>query len=81
MNLSRAIQELHAERKRIVELIQAVEALQEHYLSQPAREKKVRRRGRKSMGEVERQQVSERMKRYWAARRDAEESQAQDAVA
>ena len=81
MNLSRAIQELHAERKRIVELIQAVEAVQEHYTSQPTREKRVRRRGRKSMGQAERQQVSERMKRYWAARRDSEASQAQGAVA
>ena len=27
------------------------------------------RRGRKSMGEAERQQVSERMKRYWTGRR------------
>jgi hypothetical protein len=30
---------------------------------------KVSRRGRKSMGEAERQQVSERMTRYWAGRR------------
>jgi len=28
------------------------------------------RRGRKSMGEAERQQVSSRMKTYWAKRRD-----------
>ena len=30
---------------------------------------KVSKRGRKSMGEAEREQVSERMKRYWAGRR------------
>jgi hypothetical protein len=30
---------------------------------------KVSRRGRKSMGEAERQQVSGRMTRYWAGRR------------
>jgi hypothetical protein len=30
---------------------------------------KVSRRGRKSMGEAERREVSERMKRYWAGRR------------
>jgi hypothetical protein len=30
---------------------------------------KVSRRGRKSMGEAERREVSERMKRYWAGRK------------
>ena len=34
----------------------------------PSSVKTPKRRGRKSMGEAERQQVSERMKRYWAKR-------------
>jgi len=66
---------LHAERKRLVALIQAVEEVQQYYTSLPRSEENVSRRGRKSMGTAERRQVSERMKKYWALRRDAEEGQ------
>jgi len=37
--------------------------------SLPAPEPAMRRRGRKFMGEKERQEVSRRMRKYWAARR------------
>jgi hypothetical protein len=37
--------------------------------SDPLDQLKVSRRGRKSMGEAERREVSERMKRYWAGRK------------
>jgi hypothetical protein len=75
LDLSKTIQELHAERDRLVGLIRAVEEVQQYYTSLPRREEKVSRRGRKSMGAAERRQVSERMKKYWALRREAEEGQ------
>jgi hypothetical protein len=64
------IRELLEEKKRLDRLIAALDAIEN---GQP-QEKAVnvsRRRGRKSMSENERREVSERMKRYWAARRDS----------
>lgn len=75
MDLFRAIQELHAERRRVVGLIQAVEEVRRYYGSLPAPKATSGRRGRKSMGRAERQEVSERMKKYWANRRAAQEGQ------
>jgi hypothetical protein len=75
LDLARTIQELHAERKRIIDLIHAVEAMRGYYTARPTREETVRRRGRKSMGAAERRQVSERMKKYWAMRRAAGKEQ------
>jgi hypothetical protein len=69
LDLSKTIQELRAERQRLIDLIHAVEDVQQYYASMPRREQHVSRRGRKSMGTAERQQVSERMKKYWALRR------------
>jgi hypothetical protein len=75
LDLSRTIQELHAERNRVVELIRAVEEVQRYYAAGPTQEEKGSRRGRKSMGTAERRQVSERMKKYWAQRRAAQGEQ------
>jgi hypothetical protein len=75
LDLSRIIQDLHSEQNRITELIHALEEVQKYYASRPAREASVRRRGRKSMGEDERLQVSQRMRKYWAMRRASEEGQ------
>jgi hypothetical protein len=75
LDLSRIIQELHTERKKIVELIRSMEDLQLSHSSRSARERSTGRRGRKSMDATERQQVSERMKKYWASRRSVEENQ------
>jgi hypothetical protein len=63
-----AIRELHDEKKRLDRLIAALEAIEngesrEGTASLP-------RRGRKTMSAEERKQVSERMKRYWAGRRN-----------
>lgn len=46
-----------------------LEELQSGALSIPGQAPATKRRGRKSMPPAERQQVSERMKRYWAKRR------------
>lgn len=75
MDLYKAIRELYAEKKRLEDAIASLEELLEakaatdtlnlHGLR--------KRRGRKSMGPEERRVVSERMKKYWAARRAGSE--------
>jgi hypothetical protein len=66
MDLYGAIAELLNEKKRLDRLISSLEAMQEGGL--PVQEPP-KRRGRKNMSEGERREVSERMKKYWAARR------------
>jgi hypothetical protein len=63
-----AIRELHEEKKRLDRLIAALEAVEKGASSESA--SSLPRRGRKTMSAEERKQVSERMKRYWAGRRD-----------
>ena len=67
LNLDPAIRYLRAEVDKLDRVIASLERL----LSDPASsiQAAVKRRGRKSMGAEERQQVSIRMKRYWAKRR------------
>lgn len=60
---------LYAERDRLLSVIAKLEAISgQSNRDDPGRRS---RRGRKSMGAAERRAVSERMKRYWAARRKA----------
>lgn len=61
-----AIAHLEREKSRIEELIGQ---LRQHQAGVPPADP--HRRGRKGMDAAERQQVSERMKRYWAGRRKA----------
>lgn len=70
MDLSEAIQKLYAEKESLVRAISALEALQQ---DSPAGIPNIgrSRRGRKSMDLAERQEVSQRMKKYWASRRTA----------
>ena len=65
MNLTEIIRTLQVEKARVEDSIAALEALEASKRDAvlPGR------RGRKSMGAEERQQVSERMKRYWESRR------------
>lgn len=63
-----AIRELHEEKKRLDRLIAALEAMESG--EDPEGTTVSHRRGRKGMSEQERKQVSERMKRYWARRRN-----------
>jgi hypothetical protein len=68
MDLLKAIQELHKERKRLDGAIAALErALNDKGVDPEG--KAPQRRGRKSMSLDERQKVSERMRKYWVARR------------
>lgn len=67
MNLTEIIRNLYIEKARVEKSIEALEILNSDQGAGPLAP---RRRGRKSMGAAERDQVSERMKRYWAARRE-----------
>ncbi len=72
MDLSRTIQELQKEKRRLDQAIVVLEQLLDHgTASIPAG-----RRGRKSMSAEERLQVSQRMQRYWAARRAGNQAMA-----
>lgn len=65
MDYRTALDELYRERRRLDEVIKNLEALVQGKQPPP-----LSRRGRKSMSEDERQVVAERMRKYWAARRE-----------
>ena len=67
MDLHNIIEYLYEEKARLERAIAALEEVLAAGLSQERRPQG--RRGRKSMGSAERQEVSKRMKRYWASRR------------
>ena len=71
MDLYKAIQELYAEKEKLERVIASLEELQRTAGSLPIPPTGGKRRGRKSMNPKERQEVSERMKKYWASRRKA----------
>jgi len=64
MDYVAALRELNLERERLTRLITVLEEV--------AAGLKPTRRGRKSMSAEEREEVSRRMKRYWAKRKQAE---------
>jgi hypothetical protein len=67
MDLYDAIQKLYAEKESLMRAISALEALQGSNSGTAALHRS--KRGRKSMNSDERQEVSLRMKKYWASRR------------
>ncbi len=71
MDLYRIIRELVEERDRLQRIIESLEGMNSAAHPQPVSTGK--RRGRKSMDSAAREEVSERMKRYWARRRAARE--------
>jgi hypothetical protein len=75
MDLSDTIQKLYAEKESLMKAISVLEALQRDTLAGSATISRSRR-GRKSMDPDERQEVSLRMKKYWASRRVANSAQA-----
>ena len=70
MDVDQIIRELTEERKRLGRIIEALEKRSIEAAS-PARPRSTR--GRKSMDAAARREVSERMTRYWAARRASKE--------
>jgi hypothetical protein len=73
MDLYKAIQDLYAEKEKLERVIASLEELQRAAEGGQVMLRSNKRRGRKSMGDGERAEVSERMKKYWASRRNAEE--------
>jgi hypothetical protein len=69
MDLYKAIQDLYAEKEKLEHVIASLEELQRTGGSIPVLPKSAKRRGRKSMNSQERQEVAERMRKYWASRR------------
>jgi hypothetical protein len=67
MDLFDAIQKLYTEKESLVRAIAALEALDGS--ANGTFEVRRSKRGRKSMNSQERQEVSLRMKKYWASRR------------
>ena len=71
MDLNRAIRDLHEELEKLNEVIASLEQFQSTgTIPTPPR------RGRKSMNSEEREVVSQRMKDYWAARRQKKSANA-----
>jgi len=66
MDFTKTIEELRRETQELDRVIASLEGLQAAITVAPLQKK---RRGRKSMGSEERREVSERMKKYLAARR------------
>jgi hypothetical protein len=68
------IQDLYAEKEKlargIASLIASLEELQRIAEAIPMLPKSAKRRGRKFMNARERQEVAERMRKYWASRRN-----------
>jgi hypothetical protein len=73
MDLYRAIQQLYEEKDRLERVIASLEELQRTAGAPPVLPQTLKRRGRKSMAPTERQEVSERMKKYWENRRKSRE--------
>ncbi|HTQ55428.1 MAG TPA: hypothetical protein VMI94_13260 [Bryobacteraceae bacterium] len=69
MELNKILAELYEEKIRLDKVIASLEQLAEHSISIPVA---TSRRGRKFMSPQERQQVSERMRKYWADRKAAD---------
>jgi hypothetical protein len=72
MELPKLIEKLREERTRLDDVILSLEQLE----TTMAEAKKVvrKKRGRKSMDEAGRKEVSERMKKYWASRRSLQQN-------
>jgi hypothetical protein len=76
MDLYKAIQDLYAEKEKLERVIASLEELQLGAGGGiPPKPKSGKPRGRKSMSAEERQEVSARMKKYWASRRKGKHAQ------
>ncbi len=70
MHIYKALKELYAQKEKLERVIASLEELRVSAGSTASVPRTgAKRRGRKMMGMAERQEVSKRMKRYWAGRR------------
>jgi hypothetical protein len=72
MDLSQILRDLVSEKdrlERVIALLQGIEGNPSNDRAEIASEKTRKGRGRKSMGPAERQQVSQRMQRYWESKK------------
>jgi hypothetical protein len=72
MDLLKMIADLRQEKEKIDQVIASLEELQATIGFSTNGAAPKGRRGRKSMGAAERQQVSQRMKKFWSGKRTAE---------
>ena len=72
MDLSKALEQLYAEKAKLEKSIALLEGLMEPAAPVPAQVRK--RRGRRDMGLDERREVSARMRAYWENRRNQRNS-------
>lgn len=77
MDLSKTIAELYEERARLDRVIESLQQLGGTSVAVPIN---ASRRGRKFMSPEERREVSERMRRYWAGRKAAEQPRVMSAA-
>jgi arylsulfatase A-like enzyme len=75
MDLTRIIQQLHAERDKLSQAIATLEQFQQERNTTVSAH---RTRGRKSMDAEERKVVAERMKTYWAKKRQQDTKQSKE---
>ena len=69
MNIEELIRQLYTQKEKLIRAIALLEELAVSRHGTAAMAAPSERRGRKSMGAEERREVSQRMKKYWAARR------------
>jgi hypothetical protein len=69
MDLYKTIQQLYEEKERLERVIASLEELQRTEAAVSILPQVLKQRGRNSMAAAERQEVSERMKKYWEGRR------------
>jgi arylsulfatase A-like enzyme len=75
MDLTRILEQLYAERNRLRQAIATLEQFQQGNITPVAAPST---RGRKSMGAEERKAVAERMKAYWAKKRQLDTKQSKE---
>jgi len=78
MDIHRILKDLNEERRRLERIIESLEVVVKTgggYIKPPSR------RGRKFMDAEDRLEVSERMKRYWAGKREEKKAKAAAATA
>ena len=68
IDLRDVLKDLYTQRELLERVITSLEAMQQGLAAGLSPQKKTNR-GRKSMGAEERREVSERMRKYWGARR------------